>query len=274
MGILLILFSALMLSSVLGETLRFEILKGAFIKPIDILVFLTALFWFVKKIMLGKTKAIYKDSLFVPIVLFFIVGLFSLIINVKNLSIGEFFISFTYALRWILYGVIYFVVKDLFSKNSRNILWLTAICGSLILILGFIQYFFYSNLSNLYYLGWDEHMHRLFSVYLDPNFAGSFFVLFLIFVSGVTLYFVKNKQKKLYPIFCLLGTISLAAVYLTYSRSALIMLIVSAIVFLFLFKKMKWILFLIVISILFFAISSRSFNTENINPFKIGRAHV
>ena len=51
--------------------------------------------------------------------------------------------------------------------------------GLVIVGLGFVQYFFYLGLRNLYYLGWDEHLSFIFQL-LDPNFAGAFPALFFI----------------------------------------------------------------------------------------------
>ena len=69
------------------------------------------------------------------------------------------------------------------------------ISGSLIVLLGFIQLMFYPALRNLYYLGWDEHLYRMFSTFLDPNFAGAFFVLFTLFVIDMSLRYKKEFKN-------------------------------------------------------------------------------
>src|SRR3989344_4212784 len=86
----------------------------------------------------------------------------------------------------------------------------------------------------LYYLGWDEHLYRLFSTFLDPNFAGAFFVLYFLFALNILIDSLK-KQTKFFSLFIgLMSFLALIAIFLTYSRSALLMLITGSFIFLFL----------------------------------------
>ena len=104
-------------------------------------------------------------------------------------------------------------------------------------------------------------MYRMFSIFLDPNFAGAFFVLFFVFLMDG---FLKNKSK----IIVLLLILTLGAVFLTFSRSALLMLIISSsLLFIFMNKK-RFILMLIAVAILVLVASSKYFNIENINLFR------
>lgn len=252
----------------LGEVIRFNFGSNLFIKPLDIVMSALALFWFFTKLKSLK-KIIFKDPLFIPIALFMFAALISLAFNFKNFSQSEIVVAFSYILRWGLYSSLYFIVKSFSPKFKSVILYLLLAIGILIVLFGFIQYFFYSNLRNLYYLGWDEHMHRMFSTFLDPNFAGAFFVLFLIFLSGILLYLLKNIMLKQAWIIGLISIFTLISIFLTYSRSALIMLIISTIIFSILTKKIKFIFVILLISIGFIAISSKNFNIENVNLFRI-----
>ena len=164
----------------LGEIIRINFGNGAVIKPLDIGVTALILSWLVFKFV--KKQKIKQTNILVPVVLFVLSGLFSLIINNLHLSINEFLISFSYMLRWIAYAGVFFVVCDFDKDFKKKISKFLIIIGSIIVVLGYLQYFFYSSLKNLFYLGWDEHMYRLFSVFLDPNFAGAFFVLFFLFL--------------------------------------------------------------------------------------------
>lgn len=137
--------------------------------------------------------------------------------------------------------------------------------GLIVVLVGYIQYFFYPSLKGLYYLGWDEHLYRMVSVFLDPNFAGAFFSLYFIF----SLDYLKEIYKKISPFKVLtlgiLPALSLFAVYLTYSRSALIMLFLSSLTYLFLIKKRKLIFIFLAFLVLFIFISPRAFQTEGTN---------
>ena len=178
MGLLKKLFIFVLFLVPLGEVIRIDFSKGAVIKPLDIGVVLLVLSWLIY-IFLKKQKIKYS-YLFIPLILFAISGFFSLIISNLHLSLNEFLISFSYLFRWIAYAGIFFVVSDFDEGFRSKISKLLTVVGCLIVGLGYIQYFFYSNLRNLYYLGWDEHMVRMFSVFLDPNFAGAFFFLFFL----------------------------------------------------------------------------------------------
>jgi len=244
----------------LGEIVRINLGKGLVIKPLDIGVAALVLLWLLIKFI--RKQKINQTNILLPIFMFALIGLFSLIINSSRLSINEFFISFSYLTRWVIYAGVFFVVSDFDKHFKKKILSLLIFAGSLIVGLGYLQYFFYSNLRNLYYLGWDEHMHRMFSVFLDPNFAGAFFVLFFLFLIGV---FLKNKNISA----GILLMLTLGAVFLTFSRSALIMLIISSSLLFVLMHKKIWIAILFGITILVITMSSRYFSIENINLFRI-----
>ena len=244
----------------LGEIVRINLGKGLVIKPLDIGVAALVLLWLLIKFI--RKQKINQTNILLPIFMFALIGLFSLIINGSRLSINEFFISFSYLTRWVIYAGVFFVVSDFDKHFKKKILSLLIFAGSLIVGLGYLQYFFYPSLKNLYYLGWDEHMHRMFSVFLDPNFAGAFFVLFFLFLIGV---FLKNKNISA----GILLMLTLGAVFLTFSRSALIMLIISSSLLFVLMHKKIWIAILFGITILVITMSSRYFSIENINLFRI-----
>lgn len=243
----------------IGEVLRIYFGYGVIVRPLDVGVGVLVLSWLIFKI-IKKQKVKHVDIL-LPILLFFSIGLFSLIVNNLQLATDEFFISFSYLLRWIIYSGLFFVASD-FDKNFKEkISNVLVIIGSLIVGFGYFQYFFYSSLKSLSYLGWDDHMYRMFSVFMDPNFAGTFFVLFFLFLVDI---FLRKKNI----LIILLAILTLGAVFLTFSRSALIMLIVSSGLLFVLMNKKIWIAILLGLIILVLTISSRYFNIENINLFR------
>lgn len=253
------IFILVLLLFPLGEIVRINLSNDIILKPIDAGVGLIVIFWLIFK--LKKDREIKQKNILVPILLFSGSAFFSLIINQSSLSVNQFFTSLAYLIRWIFYSAIFFVVSDFNKEFKKRILNLLIIVGSLVTGLGYLQYFFYPGLKNLFYLGWDEHMHRMFSVFLDPNFAGTFFVLFFLFLTNL---FFKRKNKFI----GLLVFLTLGAVFLTFSRSALIMLIVSSSLLLLLLNKKIWIGLLLGVTLLVLTISSKYFDVENINLFR------
>ncbi|KKQ37049.1 MAG: hypothetical protein A3H17_01325 [Candidatus Levybacteria bacterium RIFCSPLOWO2_12_FULL_37_14] len=244
----------------LGEIARIDFGNGVALKPLDIGVGVLVSSWLAFK--LFNKQKIRQKNIYIPALLFSLSGFFSLTVGNLQLSLNEFLISFLYLLRWLAYAGVFFVISDFDNDFKKKISNTLIIVGSLVVGLGYLQYFFYSNLRNLYYLGWDEHMHRMFSVFLDPNFAGAFFVLFFLFLIGV---FLKNKNISA----GILLMLTLGAVFLTFSRSALIMLIISSSLLFVLMHKKIWIAILFGITILVITMSSRYFSIENINLFRI-----
>ena len=108
----------------------------------------------------------------------------------------------------------------LFSKLNLNKKFLsqTILVSSItILVIGILQYIFLPDLRFLYYLGWDDHLNRLTFPYFDPNFTGIILAVFF-------LYFQRSKYRLLAPLFLL-------ATFFTYSRSALLSLLLAFILF-------------------------------------------
>lgn len=260
MDLLNIIFSIFILSLPLGEIARFDFGNGIALRLNEILLAIVVVLWLLTQFKKRK-KNFFLGK---PILIFTAIALFSLLINIRNLSILSFFVSFSYLVRWGLYASLYFVASSLDIKHKKKSLILMLISGVIFVFIGFVQYFLYPSLRNLYYLGWDEHLYRMFSSFLDPNFAGVLFVLILLIIIGLILHFKKLKDPK-YLLFIFLGVITLGAVYLTYSRSALLALFSGVLSLLILEKKTRWILLLVFISILVFAVFSRNFNIENLN---------
>lgn len=273
MGILKVIFVIFLLLFSFGEVFRFNFGTNVFIKPLDVILIAVFSIWLFG-VFRSDVKSIFRDKLLIPIVLFVASMLLSLMLNFNNFSSNEIVVAFFYIARWVLYVSLYFVVKGFSSKFKQKIIYLLLLIGGLFVLFGFIQYFFYSSLRNLYYLGWDEHMYRMFSTFLDPNFAGSFFVLFLVFLSGIFLFFLNNNKIRQIRLIGFMFIFTLVSIYLTYSRSALIMLLVSIFIFSSLIKKRKWTFLIIGVSILFILFSWKNFYIENINLFRIVSAEA
>jgi len=214
---------------------------------------------------LYKRKKINKSVLLKPVILFSLIGLVSLVLNLFNLTFDKFLISFLYLARWAGYASLYFIVKEFDEKLRLKTSYVMLVSGFFVVLIGFVQYFFYPSLRNLYYLGWDEHLYRLFSSFLDPNFVGAFFVIYFLFTISFISGFLKKRDWFKFLAVDTVAFLTLVALYLTYSRSALIMLVVSIVVYLYLINKKKFILLILLGIFLSIFILPKSFQTEGTN---------
>ncbi|MEK7571928.1 MAG: O-antigen ligase family protein [Patescibacteria group bacterium] len=250
-----------------GEFLRLDIGTTVGIKPLDLLVGITALvgsIWLIKQYIRKKSP----DRLLKPILIVASIGAIALLINITWLAPLEFFISFLYLLRWISYAMLLLIILQFDKHFKQKLTWLLFFDGLFILVIGYLQYFFFSSLKGWYHLGWDDHMYRMFSVFLDPNFAGGFFVLYFLFVAGLLFKKPHTGRRKQIMLLSLVLLLTLLAVFLTFSRAALLMLIIGSGVLFFLLGKKKLFFLIIGVVILFFSAISSQFYIENVNIFR------
>lgn len=244
----------------LGELTRFSFSNSIAFRLEDIGVACIAL------LSVLQIKRYKNNELLRPVLIFFFCGTISLVLN-RNLSLEQFLISLSYSLRWISYTFIYFTISSFDKKIKINICRILIIIGGIVDLIGIIQYIWYQNLRNLFYLGWDDHLYRLFSSFLDPNFSGSFYVLYFLLLLGIVRKQVQknNKYQKL-----LIGLIilTLGSIFLTYSRSALLMFLTGTSSFFILTGKKKWMLVTFFGVVVFIITISPFFYIENINIFR------
>lgn len=264
MLLLKILIILLLICFPFAEIFRFNLGNNIFLKPLDAISVLILLWTIVLYIKNKKFRMQLKWYYFI----FPLVGFISLLVNLSWLTPHDFLTSFLYGLRWISYVGLFFAILQLPESFRKKIITILVTDGIVILVIGYIQFFFYPSLRDLYYLGWDEHLYRMFSSFLDPNFAGAFFVLYLFFIGGLLFNGIKTYSKKRITVTILLLIATLGAVLLTYSRSALLMLIVTGIVFFILIQKRKYILYLLGLIVVFIIVLSPFFYIENLNLFR------
>ncbi len=266
MGVLKGLLFLFIVSFPVAEVGRIQFSNGIAISLNDVLLVALIIVWAI--IRWRKNRVIKKSTLTKPIIAFSLIALGSLILNFSNLGIDKFLVSFLYLVRWAAYASLYYIIKDLNKGDKFRIDRLLLFSGFLVVFFGFIQYFLYPNLRNLYYLGWDEHLYRLFSTFLDPNFAGTFFALYFLYtVNYLRAFAKKNKVERL--VVSLISLLTLLALYLTYSRSALLMLLVGIMVYLFIIDKKKLILIAVLVVLLMIPLLPKSFKTEGTNFLRI-----
>lgn len=247
----------------LGELARVDFGNDLVFKALDLVSAALFLTWLL--------MCIYKrefPSQAKLVSIFPIIGLLSLSLNSLWLKPTELLISSFYLIRWVSYASLFVIVSG-FDKGFKKIISYCLFIGGLfIVVAGYAQYFFYPDLHPLFYLGWDIHMYRMFSTFLDPNFTGAFLVLYGLFVSGLILQEVRRGRFKISVFLMGILVLTFVAVFLTFSRSALVMLVVGFVVFLILIKR-KRLIFVVLAAILLFAIiASPKFNVENINLFR------
>jgi len=261
MDILTVLFLVLcMICIPLGEIIRIPFGANATFLPIDGVVMLIGILGFMSLFKEKKYPQVLKEILF-----FISVALLSLLFNIHTVSLNQFITAGLYLIRWVSYAGVYIAVIQLKPKSARLLPWFMLTSVGILAFLGIVQFFLYPNLRNLAYLGWDVHLYRLFSTFLDPNFMGVFLGLGFLFGLGVLIQQHLSAWKKVGLVSFLVGV--LICVYLTYSRSAYLMVGSGALLMLLLSTHRKKLLYvgtgivmLLLISILFIKPKSEGTN--------------
>lgn len=270
MGLLKYFFLISLLIFPIAEIGRVQLGSIAFTLN-DIFLFTNLIIWIIIQ---NKKINLKKYYLSKPIFLFVVICIVSLVLNLYRLNIDSLFVSSLYLVRWVLYASLYFVIGSFDKEFVKRIKYFLLVPITIILGFGFIQYNFYQSLRNLYYLGWDEHLYRLFGSFLDPNFAGAFLVITFIFLLNLLFEIYKGKSYvKITLLFSLL-TINFIEIYLTFSRSALVMLVVSLVTYLILIGKKRLLVMFAVFLILLAIFSPKSFQTEGTNLFRIASSEA
>lgn len=240
-----ILFVLLLLVFPIGQIGRVELGGGVNILLNDLIVCIVVVAWLVKKLWMRETFVLRE--LTKPMLAFFTLALVALIINSPRFTLTEVFVSSLYLYRWVVYAGIYFVVRDFPEKFQQKILLGLIVAGVITSLLGFFQYVLYPDLRNLYYAGWDEHLYRLFSTFLDPNFAGAIFVL--TFILAVSFLLRPRKQLTRLPFIISIaaGFLSFIGLLLTYSRGSFVSVLIAVLLLLLLKGKKKLIIAFLVV---------------------------
>jgi O-antigen ligase len=263
MRLLKFVFIIFILAFFIAEVGWYQFSNGIAVSLNDILLSVVILVWIANHL-LRKQKFVL-GKLFKPILLFSVIGLISLLLNFPNLSFANLLVSSLYLVRWIAYALIYVIVSEFEPKFKKIISYSLLFSGSIVVLWGYAQYFFYPYLGNLRYLGWDIHLYRMFSSFLDPNYAGAFFGIFFLYTIAFLRNYLVKKELIKSLLISLISLFTFIALYLTYSRSALIMLLTGVIIYLCLIGKKKFIALAIVLIFLSIFILPKSFTTEGTN---------
>lgn len=250
---------ALLISYPFGVVFRIRIYENIQVVPQDIIVFLifiaSSIYFFRNKKQKEKNIFFYLQSLFI------LIGILSLIVNSLIYKDINFVAGVLYAFRYFMY--LNLIRIGLFFRGSKTIGKAITLAGISIIIIGFTQFFFYNNLRNLFYLGWDDHLYRLFSSFFDPNFAGVFYALLFFFLA----YIASVSRLKDGKVELIASFYSIIALYLTYSRTAFIALLSGILAYGIVKKRMRqFIVIFLVLGVMLFLVSDTS--VEGLNPFR------
>ncbi len=203
------------------------------VQPVDIIAGLILLLVLFSKV--NKPKIIVFRAFFVSL-------LYSFAFSIVFFKVSRLLPGALYFLRLVAYYFVFVLAWNL-SKNRKGLkeLLLKALLLEAIIvgIFGWYQYFRYPDLTSLKFLGWDDHLFRLVSTFLDPGFTGIILVLGFVIALAKLL---REKKK----IFFASAVFLLITTAFTYARAAYLALLAGSIIVLYLTKKIK--VFLLVLA--------------------------
>lgn len=239
MNLIWFLIIGVILSVTLGEFGQFPFgVTSSSFSISDILVSLIIILFLIWQI--GIKKHLQVPKSFKLIILFWFIALASLVVS-QNYS------GALYLIRFIFYSSVFLPVFYLIKQKQitlEQLLKILIVPAFLIAILGFIQIIFFPDIKALTDYGFDPHHNRLVSTFLDPNFTGSFLNIGLI----ILIYLYVTQKKRTWG---LLIIFLLTAIFLTFSRSAYLMLFLEIFI-LGLLKYRKLLLVLILAPLIFY----------------------
>lgn len=221
-------FWILTLSILSGQLLKLSIGTGG-ISVLDVtIIFLCLIGTWKCKFRLKRPPTFILTAL-----LFVLIALISLTFTPLHLTKQEYLISFSYTVRLsFLFLLGWLIAGGTLSSLKKFISQVLLYSGVGLAILGLLQFIFIPDLRFLSQNGWDPHYFRTVSTFLDPNFAGAFFVLTLLLI------FQNLVIAKKWNIHNLLFLVVYLALLTTFSRSSYLMLLTSGLILSFL-KKSK-----------------------------------
>lgn len=140
-------------------------------------VLLVTLFFLFLKYQLNPMKIAWKKHK--SIFLFIFILFLSLLFNLQNFNLFQNIVGFLYFFRLVLY-FLYFFYVGYHSPSIKKGIFLIAV---LTVISTLIQYFFYPDLRNLIYQGWDPHLYRTFGLFFDTSISAAIFGIFFLTVN-------------------------------------------------------------------------------------------
>jgi len=259
-NILALLFGLLLISPVIGELWRVP-LFGFDLLFTDIFIPIVFVWWGIdkikndRKIRLGKVGKITLAFLLVLIL--------GYLINALRFDFSQMIVAGAYMARFFMYVSLLFITFDVLDRDKNNLFLFSIVTRFfvamlIIAVFGFLQLKYFPSFLDLamYLDGWDPHIGRLLSTWFDPNFIGGYLAFILSIVVSLAIFFIKNKENRLFALTLLIAFSGFFALYLTYSRSGYLAMLVSLGV-LALLKSRKLLIITLLVSVLSFASSER-----------------
>ncbi len=187
----------------------------------------------------GLFQRLWKFKLARPISIFILLGVLSLGANILQYPVWVTIKASLYLWRWAVYSLFYGVVLVSPFSSRFWLGWLGSF-GIALAGVGLLQFVWYPDLRNLWYLGWDPHYYRLFATLLDPNYVGILLVLSIVVLS----YMLSLYARWRVWIVVLMGIVGVALL-LTYSRSSYLAFLGGLVVTIVFLKRWKEGVFLV-----------------------------
>lgn len=247
-----------------GQIFRMTLSSAIALNGLDITVSAFVILWGGYLLM---KKKLYFPSVWKGLIIFISCAFFSFVLNAFFLPQSQIIVALLYLIRYVMYASLFFIVFSFSQKEKGLTTFFMVLSSAGIVGAGYVQFIFYPSLRNLLYAGWDEHLYRMFSTFLDPNFLGLFLSVFILFL--LFLFFTSTmKFKKV--LYAAVGIFSLVALFLTYSRTALLALCVGTFLFFFIKgnRKLLFLLlgFIVVASMVLFVTTGK--RSEGTNLFR------
>lgn len=234
-----------------GNIFRFQISPTISLLPLDCAIFLMVLVSFPECMRNLKTSRLLKG-----IVAFYGIGLSGLLLNIQTMHPLSLAISALYGFRFLVYCALLWLCTQL-RKHEKEIFQKGLLFSGVIMaVFGIFQYLFFPDLRGLYFLGWDEHLFRLFGTLFDPNYSGAVFVITLLLA-------LDRYHAKKSPLW--IPLVPLVAIFLTYSRSSFLMLIVAMSAFYVMKGLYRYALIGIVVIVLGIAVIPKNARSEGVD---------
>lgn len=198
---------------------------------------------------------------------FFVWMFFSFIISVPYYNLSANTIAFLYLIRLLLYFIFFVYFKYYLGLHvglNSKINYGIVIFNIFTIIFSLLQYFYYSDIGNVAYLGWDPHRNRLVGLFFDPPMMYSVFILLSIYFVYICIHEKSKKTRTFYIFIAIVNTI--LSIF-TYSRGGYLAVLITL---LFLFRKkfnLRIIGLFIIIALLFVFLYPRN-RLESTNLYR------
>lgn len=217
----------LTLSIILGQIIKFSLGTQGGLTVLDLSVIVLCSWGIYRlKFKLKKPPLWIKSAL-----IFVAIATLSLLLTPLSLTTNQYFIAFSYTIRFLLYIFLgWLIYSDSFPNLIKNSHLVVITSGTALAFLGLTQFIFLPDLSFLIKYGWDPHYSRAVSTFFDPNFLGSFLVVTLLILTTL-------KDKKIFYLLFAFIYISLMA---TFSRGAYLAFLAGFMSFSIYNKSLRW----------------------------------